>query len=261
MYKVIRVAATALALFAGASAQAGIINDTGASAYWGGDTHGYGDVIGNSTFDVHSATITRVGDELKIGISTNFAGYAGIATSLAPGGVAYGDLFLAQSWTPFGSDANYASSNASNGTVWSYGFSLDDRWSNTGGSFKLYRLNGATNAANTNTAESFMSCNLGSDCHYRNGQAVAVDTASSTVMDTGLTGTWTVTKNELLEFSIKVSSTDLMNYSSIAMHWGETCQNDVIEGQVALVPTPGILPLMALGLTLLAATRRRARRS
>lgn len=260
MKYLIKSLVAAMSLCAGV-AHAGVIDDTGTIAFWGGDAHGYGDVIGNSTFNIHGATVVRVGDELTIRIATNFAGYAGIAASLAPGGIAYGDVFLARDWTPYGTDVNHASSNAANGTLWSYGFSLDDRYSNSGGSFKLYKLNGATNEANTNNSESFMSCQLGVNCHYRNGQAVAVDTASSTVTDTGLTGTWKVTRNELLEFAIKVSSTDLMNYSSVAMHWGETCQNDVIEGQVALVPAPGVLPLMGLGLVLLAGLRRRAARA
>jgi hypothetical protein len=41
------------------------------------------------------------------------------------------------------------------------------------------------------------------------------------------------------------------------MHWGETCQNDVIEGQVSLVPVPGALPLTGLGLMMLGLARRR----
>ena len=99
-----------------------------------------------------------------------------------------------------------------------------------------------------------MTCGLGSACYYRDGQAVAVDTGSGSVNDTGMTGTWTVTANQELEFKIDVSSTDLVNYSSIAMHWGETCQNDVIEGQVNMVPVPGPLSLTALGLVLLGTT-------
>ena len=76
-----------------------------------------------------------------------------------------------------------------------------------------------------------------------------------------LVGTWTVTPDQALEFKIKASSTDLLNYSSIAMHWGQTCQNDVIEGEVNVVPTPGALSLMALGLVALGATRRRVKSS
>jgi hypothetical protein len=45
------------------------------------------------------------------------------------------------------------------------------------------------------------------------------------------------------------------------MHWGETCQNDVIEGQVSLVPVPGALPLTGLGLMMLGLARRRRGRT
>ncbi|QNA87924.1 hypothetical protein G4G28_04575 [Massilia sp. Dwa41.01b] len=259
MKQIITTALAAIALCAG-SAQAGVINDTGAGAFWGGDAHGYGDVIGNSTFDIHGATIERNGNELKIAIATNFAGHAGVDTWAAQGGIAYGDLFLAETWNPYGGDANHAGSNSANGTLWSYGFHLDNRFSNTGGSFKLYQLNGATNAANTKGSEAFMSCGLGVSCYYRNGQATAVNTASNTVTDTGLVGTWTVTPNAALEFTIMLSSVELARYSSYALHWGETCQNDVIEGQVDMpvpVPLPGALPLMALGLAALGMARRR----
>ena len=261
MKKLITRTLLTFTLLAAGAAHAGVIDDTGANAYWGGDAHGYGDVIGDSTYYIHGATIERVGNLLTIEISTNFAGHAGAEPTMAPGGIGYGDLFLAQTWKPFGSDANHAGDNAGNGTLWSYGFSLDNRYSNTGGSFKLYQLNGATNGANIKGSEAFMSCGLGSACYYRNGQATAVDTASSSVIDTGLAGTWTVTQNKGLAFQIALSSTDLLNYSAYAMHWGETCQNDVIEGQVNVVPTPGVLPLMALGLAAFAATRRRARRT
>jgi hypothetical protein len=234
------------------------ISDVGVNAYWGADNHGYGDVIGNSTYDVNGATITRVGSVLTVTIATNFAGHAGINTSVAPGGIGYGDVFLAQTWNPFGTDAHHINDNATNGTHWSYGLSLDDRWSNTGGSFKLYQLNGATNAANIRNSGSFMSCQLGSQCTYRDGQATAVDTSAGTVHDTGLTGTWSVTANQQLKFTLNAMSSDLVNFSSFAMHWGETCQNDVVEGGVRMVPTPGSVPLLALGLCAMLVLRRRS---
>lgn len=251
----------AFALFAAMSAHAGGISDTGVNAYWGSDSHGYGDVIGGSTYDIQGATITRVGNVLTVAIATSFAGQAGIEPGVAPGGIGYGDLFLAQTWNPYGSDEHHAGDNDDNGTLWSYGFALDNRYSNTGGSFKLYKLNGSTNDANILDSEKFMSCALGSACYYRNGQATAVKTANNpNVAYTGMTGNWTVTANKEIRFSINLASTsELLKYTSLAMHWGETCQNDVIEGQVSLVPVPGVLPLTGLGLMMLGLSRRKRR--
>jgi hypothetical protein len=42
------------------------------------------------------------------------------------------------------------------------------------------------------------------------------------------------------------------------MHWGETCQNDVVEGLVKL-PEPGGLALMTLGMGAMLTMRRRKR--
>jgi hypothetical protein len=238
-------------LFVSATASAGTITDQ----YWGGDAHSYGDVIGTSMYDVSSATLKMTGTVLTISIATNFAGHAGADTWAAAGGIAYGDIFLAPSWTPHGSDAKHASDNANNGTKWTFGLSLDNRWNNNGGSFSLYELNGATNASNIRNSESFMSCGLGSQCWYRNGQETAVKTNSATVRNTGLTGAWTVNPNNSLNFSIDVAGTALAGYSNMAFHWGETCQNDVIEG-VTKVPEPGSLALIGLALAGLAVRRR-----
>lgn len=257
MRKIFGVVCTLLAMLAMQGAQAGGISDLGVNAYWGADNHGYGDVIGNSTYEINGATITRVGSVLTVTIATNFAGHAGIAPTAAPGGIGYGDVFLSQVWNPFGSDANHIYDNSSNSTVWSYGMSLDNRLSNAGGTFKLYKLNGATNAANILNSESFMTCTLGTQCDYRNGQEVAVKTSSSSVQYTGLTGSWSVLADQQLKFIINIAGTDLVNASSLAMHWGETCQNDVIEGITRVVPAPGSSYLLALGLCAMLVVRKR----
>jgi hypothetical protein len=232
------------------AAQAGIIGDN----YWGADGHGYGDVIGDSTFNINSANVSRVGNLLTITINTNFAGNAGIDTWAAANGIGYGDLFLASAWNPYGADATHTNDNASNGTHWSYGLSLDNRWSNTGGTFTLYQLNGANNTDNALLSQNFLSC--GSSCIFRNGQEVAVNTASSTVQNTGLTGTWTVIPSSAISFTLDISSSGLSQYSTLALHWGETCQNDVIEG-AAQVPEPATIALLLLGLAGFIAPRRR----
>jgi hypothetical protein len=258
MKRLMTAAIAALALTSGAHARAGALNDTITDAYWGSDAHGLGDVIGSSTYDINSAKITRVNDVLTVTINTNFAGHAGADSFAYTGkGIGYGDLFLADSWNPAGTAADhYAADNAANSTVWDYGFNLANRWSNTGGAFTLYKLNGATNAQNILNSDSFISCG---GCTYRNGQEVGVKTASATVANTGKTGAWTVLADKSLQFTINVAGTDLAAFSAIAMHWGETCQNDVIEGVVRLAPAPGTAPLLALGLAGLYLARRRRR--
>jgi hypothetical protein len=261
MKKLYSVVFAALAMLAVHGAQAGGITDIGNTAYWGGNDHGIGDVIGASTYDIQGATITRVGTVLTITIATNFAGHAGADSWSTPKGIGYGDVFLANAWNPAGTDAHHLSDNAANGTKWSYGFSLDNRWSNNSAdnTFKLYKLNGTSNAANILNSGSFMQC--GTQCTYRDGQATAVKTVNNAanVEWTGLTGKYSITANKELKFTINVASTDLVNFASFAMHWGETCQNDVIEGVTSVVPAPGSLPLLGLGLGAMLVLRRRQR--
>lgn len=243
----------AVVMFSPLGASAGVITDT----YVGADGHGYGDVVGDvATYGISSATIKRSGSVLSISIATGFAGHAGDDAWAGPHGIGYGDVFLAPQWTPTGTDAAHAGDNAANGTHWTYALSLADRWSATGGAFKLYALSGPSNTANIRNSESFLTCVMGQSCYYRNGQATAVNTASATVHDTGLSGTWSIKPGSELMFNIDVAGSALASYSTIAMHWGETCQNDVIEG-AADVPEPASLALIALGLIGLAGARKR----
>jgi hypothetical protein len=255
MNKTMRMTLAAASLALAATAQAGTITDNYNGAT---DAQGNYDVIGSSTYDISGATITRAGTSVTITINTAFAGHAGMDSGIQSGGIGYGDVFLSKLWTPAGSASDrYAIDNASNGTLWSYGLALDNRMSNTGGNFTLYKLNGSTNASNLKTSNQVMTCTNPSQCIYRTGQADVVNTAG-TVTNTNVTGKWTVTTDQKLVFSMtNVSSTDLINWNSFAMHWGETCQNDVIEGQTSVVPLPGTLPMLALGLGALVTVRRR----
>ncbi len=239
-----------LGLILVAPAQATTIMDN----YMGSNNHGYGDVIGNtSIYDIQSMNVTVTGSVLNVSISTNFAGNAGVDSSLVGnGGIGYGDLLLSSSWNPFGT-APYKYDNASNGTHWTYGLSLDNRWSNSGGVATLYSLNG--NNSDVLLSNDFINC--GSSCYYRDGQAMAVNTsAAAGIVDTGL---WSVdTNNNTVNFSIDLAgTTGLLGASNMGIHWGMTCANDVIEGGVSTVPVPAAAWLFGSGLLGLVGVARR----
>lgn len=264
MKKAIKLAVSAAIILGASQGWAATITDSGTTAYYGYDNAGAADVIGGSTYDISKATIARAGNVLTVTINTSFAGKAGTnptwgkdaLTGKTGKGIGYGDVFLSDTWNAAGTSTNhYSTDDATKGTVWDYGFALDNRWSNTGGTFKLYALNGATNASNILNSNSYINC---TNCNYRENEETAVNTKSSTVKDTGLSGKWTVASNALT-FTINLSGSELLDYSSFAMHWGETCQNDVLEG-LAMgihVPLPGTASLLFLGLGALGLARRR----
>ena len=223
--------------------------------YHGGDDHGYGDVIGNSNvFDVMRAELSQAGNILTVNIYTLFAGRAddGLFSAYTHNGmgIGYGDLFLASAWNPEGS-APYLNDDNVTGTVWEYGFSLDNRWDANGGNGTLYALTGS-NDDSALLAEDFMS-----GATYRNGQEIAVDLSpeAANFRSQLAGGTWTVNDDHLI-FMIDLTGSDLSLANGIALHWGPSCGNDIIEGY-AEVPEPGSLGLLALGLIGAGVARRR----
>lgn len=227
---------------------------------------GTGDIVGDSRFDVDSMEVDRIGNSLYVTINTNFVNYQGVKSNYTIGanqgsglGIAVGDLFLTgDGWNPFGNAANnYAADDASNGTNWTYGFSLDNRWNSTDMSVndgKLYSLTSSDNNDNSYLSNDFISS---APSTFRHGQEVAVDTTSGLVFDTLNTGTWMIDKGEnSLSFILDVTGTDLATSNNIALHWGMTCGNDVIEGAAALgfvsdtaaVPAPFAILMIGAGL-------------
>lgn len=227
-------------------AMAYVINDN----YYGADDHGYGDVIGNvGKFGIDRMEVSHIGSILTVDIYTAFAGRGddGLFSSYTTGGtgIGYGDLFLASSWNPDTTAANYLNDDYSTGTTWEYGFSLDNRWwdgvDSSGGSATLYALNGATNADNALITEDFMTGAI-----YRNGQEIAVKNANDQT-DLG-SGVWSI-ENGFVRMSMDLAGTGLLDDGDLALHWGMTCGNDTIEGEYQYdVPEPTTLSLMGLSL-------------
>ena len=254
-----------MTIFAGtllsAAAQATPVQDT----YIGGvANYGGVDVIGDAAeFDIMSMDAKRVGSHLQVTMNTNFAGESGQYKAYTKNGkgIGYGDLFLANDWTPFGSDSAHRADTAYNGTHWRYGFSLNDsvakydRYHNNGGTGFLYALNGKDN-----DADAYMSDDFLKNAIWRNDQVVAVDRNSRTIKKLGA-GTWGVDiKNKTVSFDFDLTGTTLLNDSTLALHWDMMCANDVIEGVVRVpvgVPAPETAPLMAAGAIALVLVRRR----
>jgi hypothetical protein len=243
------------------------VQDTVQDNYVGADDNGYGDVVGaDSDFDIESMEVDQNGSDFVFKINTAFAGKSGtLFNGLTAGstGIGYGDLFLSNQWSPIGS-APYSGDDASNGTNWTWGLVLSDRFNNNGGSVSLFQLPGS-NASTTILSDQLMDGSTGAQWRY--GQEVLVNagagaTESGAVSPSGDVGTWSLAADQL-NISVNLGLTDIPNGDSLAFHWGMTCANDVIEGEVDLkkVPEPGTIGLAALALTGMFFMRRRSSKS
>lgn len=268
------LAAAMLAVCFSHQASALIINDNyeGASSVKSNGTS-YGDVIGSTNdFQINyiDASFDKNTNILSVSIDTTFGGKGdnGLFSSYTNTGLAgsrgigYGDLFLSNAWMPYNGigGAPYAQDDYSNGTIWSYGFSLDDRWGSEDVSRvgTLYSLKSNNNGIDTYLSDDFLSS---STFTYRNGQEVAVNTDTGNVTAIN-NGKW-ITSAGKINFEIDLTGTSLLNSSEIAFHWGMTCGNDVIEGRLNTqkVPEPTALGLILLGLSGIWISRRKKHRS
>lgn len=182
----ITILTTALMQTAGAVPTTTILDN-----YEGSDTHGLGDVIGNTDdFQISNMDVSLSGNMLSVSMLTTFAGKGDnhLFSALTNGyGIGYGDLFLSSSWTPYGS-APYSRDDAYTGTAWSYGFALDNRWMNesTAGTGTLYSLNSSSydNDINTNNnPDVLLSDEFLSRGTFRNAQEVAVDVTDEKIQN------------------------------------------------------------------------------
>jgi hypothetical protein len=203
--------------------------------------------------------VSLTGSVLSVSILTTFAGKGdnGLFSGYTAGGtgIGYGDLFLSSNWNPYGAGPDYVNDNSSNGTIWNYGFSLDDRWMSEGatgqvdGTGTLYSLDSGDNS-DIKLAEDFMT-----GATYRNGQEVAVNrngnvTDVDDLLPSGVANisSWSIdATSSRVNFFIDLNGTNLLLGDEIALHWGFTCANDVIEGAYE-VPEPGMFGLIGIGL-------------
>jgi len=127
-----------------------------------------------------------------------------------------------------------------------HGFALDgDRFSsaNLGGTGALYGFD----AGSSNADNAILSQEVASFGQFREDQEVVIDTASTTTTALGNATSWMIDADDFISFSIDLAGTSLLDGPQIALHWGMTCGNDVIEGAYN-IPEPAILSLLAMGL-------------
>jgi hypothetical protein len=227
--------------------------------YWGADDHGYGDLIEASNtdnFDIFGADVTLDSGKLTVSIFTQFAGKSGgLFADYTEGdtGIGYGDLFLSSNWTPKGNAGDhYVNDNyySTPTTTWEYAVTLGDRFTNpaSDGDAAVFQLNGH---------EPLLSDDFMTGATYRNGQEVALDfdhPENLALIDDD--AKWWVGSDSInFEFALIPG---MENWDEIAIHWGETCANDVIEGSVPNpVPEPATMLLLGTGLIGLAGIGRK----
>jgi len=165
--------------------------------YEGGNDHGYGISVGpTQDFGISQAAAGRSGNNLSVAITTNFDGDA-VDNSI----VTFGDLFLAKTWTPFGTGPAFLQDTYANGTQWQFGVQangLTDQAAinaqaqaaasgndtTISGSADLYAITSPSNVILSYVADPNKSCDIEFNCWiWRDGQPVQVATNATTTLD------------------------------------------------------------------------------
>lgn len=253
-------------LLVGAILAAGMTSAAGAATvgdnYWGGiRPSGTGDVIGGTNFEVTSMNVERVGNDLNVVISTNYANAAGTASAL---GTRMGSLFIGDPGSlnlagtgPYATDTFAADTDR-----FAYAFDFTTKTgldgfaansaitNNSNGTGTLYSLN----PNGSNVRQSF-----GNPGQFRTGQAVDVLTAGeNAAASTGVTGTWSVGAGNVT-FNIadffSLNGLPAIYQTSLTLAWTMSCANDVILNVVTLdkdsipdAPIPAGAALLISGL-------------
>ncbi|MFH0783243.1 MAG: PEP-CTERM sorting domain-containing protein [Pseudomonadota bacterium] len=266
--KIGRLASSILCLaasFIASSASAGsfTIDDStdGLNTYWGGivkfegiDYASTSDIWGAaSKYGVDSLTFSATSNNITIVLTGSFFGFTISPENTA--NILPGDVFLGNNgWSPTGTDAHHNTDIAVDDD-WQYAITMD---SNTGssGTISLFSVDPAGSIL---YPEDYLS-SLPS-YEYRSQQEYQyVKATDQPVLGTG---TWEISGNTLtysLDIYNETTLADLLhNDGQVAIHWAQTCGNDVVEG-IGTVPEPATMILFGSGLMGLVGLSRRKKK-